>query len=327
MNIEPKIEHGSSSTKHVIHAEVGTDVMEPHNLEEMTISDLVEVLRGAYLTETFDRVEAVLMSRDVGLRKQIQHLQHNVEMEKLARLHAEKEFKKREELCQKGKKDQERYEALLKKLKTDLADKDTVVVLRERNIELRKLFEEAKTSALAERVTIGEIRKKNIELECELKKLKEKCVDDRNELEVLRKKNDELDNEVLELKEKRVEDGNAIDDVIKRKNCELEAKVLELENLNEKWLNDRNALGEIRSKLKETVNKNLATINELRNENIKLVDEKRKVEILLESLNTEFRGLHERNARLEDVEASQVDHVANAPVAIPHVSDRTNVSI
>lgn len=235
-----------------------------------------------------------------------------------------KSFRKERNFVRKGRKVQECYEALLKKLKTDLADKDTVVVLRERNIELRKLFEEAKTSALADRVTIGEIRKKYVELECEVKKLKEKCVDDRNELEVLRKKNGELDNEVLELKQKRVEDGNAIDDVIKRKNCELEAKVLELEILNEKWLNDRNALDELRSKLKEIVNKNFATINELRNENIKLVDEKRKVEILFESLNTEFRGLHERNARLEDVEASQVDHVANAPVATPHVSDGTN---
>ena len=83
--------------------------MEPHNLEEeMTISDLVE---------------AVLVSRYVGLRDNIemarQKLQEEHQMEKLARLHAEKEFKKREEPCQ---KDQERYEALLKKLKTDLAD-------------------------------------------------------------------------------------------------------------------------------------------------------------------------------------------------------------
>lgn len=77
--------------------------MEPHNLEdEMTISDLIE---------------AVFVSRYVGLGDNIemprQKLQGELQMEKLARLHAEKEFKKREEPCP---KDQECYEALLKKL-------------------------------------------------------------------------------------------------------------------------------------------------------------------------------------------------------------------
>jgi len=68
--------------------------MEPHNLEEeMTISDLVE---------------AVLVS--VGLRDNVemgrQKFQEELEMDKLAKLHAENEFKKREEPCQ---KDQDLY--------------------------------------------------------------------------------------------------------------------------------------------------------------------------------------------------------------------------
>jgi hypothetical protein len=96
MNIQPKIELGSSSsTNHLILVES----VENDNLEDKNIPDLVEVLRGAYLTEVFDRFEGVLVSRDVGLRDQIQHLQHNVEMErqklqdelemeKLARVHA-----------------------------------------------------------------------------------------------------------------------------------------------------------------------------------------------------------------------------------------------
>ncbi|XP_039690132.1 WEB family protein At4g27595, chloroplastic isoform X2 [Medicago truncatula] len=347
MNIQPKIEPGSSSsTNHVILVEG----VENDNLQDKTIPDLIEVLRGAYLTEVFDRVEGVLVSRDVGLRDQTQRLQQNVdmerlklqeelEMEKLARIKAEEELKKREEIFQKGKKVQERYEALLKKVKTDLSDRDTVVVLRKRNIELRELFEEGK-------ITIGELTKKNNELKCEVQKLKEKRVEDGNELDMLRKKKVELDNEVLELNKKSAEDGNAIDmlktksgeleceveklkekmvedgnaNVLKRKNCELESKVLELEKLKEKWLDDSTALNELRSKvgvledeknalagieiknseLKETVNTNLAIISELRNENRKLADEKCKGEILLESLNTKFRTLHERVARLED---------------------------
>ncbi|XP_003617744.3 probable DNA double-strand break repair Rad50 ATPase [Medicago truncatula] len=195
-------------------------------------------------------------------------LQEELKMEKLARIQAEEEFKKREELCQKGKKVQERYEALLKKVKADLSDRDTVVVLRKRNIELRELlFEEGK-------ITIGELTKRNYELESEVHKLKEKKAEDGNELDMLRKKKGELDNEVLELKEKSVEDGNALDmpktksgeleceveklkekmvedgnalDVLNRKNFELEFKVLELEKLKEKWLDDSNALDELRS--------------------------------------------------------------------------------
>jgi len=65
MNIQPKIEPGSSSsTNHVILVEG----VENDNLQDKTIPDLVQVLRGAYLTEVFDRVEGVLVSRDVGLR-------------------------------------------------------------------------------------------------------------------------------------------------------------------------------------------------------------------------------------------------------------------
>ncbi|KAJ1432904.1 hypothetical protein SESBI_06448 [Sesbania bispinosa] len=46
--------------------------------------------------------------------------------------------------------------------------------------------------------------------------------------------------------------------------------------------------------------KNLATINELRSENHKLVDEKRKFEAFIKSMERKFGELHERVIRLED---------------------------
>ena len=48
------------------------------------------------------------------------------------------------------------------------------------------------------------------------------------------------------------------------------------------------------------MNTNVAIISGLRSENRKLADEKCKGDILLKSLNTKFRALHERVARLED---------------------------
>ncbi|XP_045832117.1 protein Daple-like [Trifolium pratense] len=382
MNIQPKIEPGSPSTNHVIldrdEDETYLNLIEtPHNFEDKTIPDLVEVLRGACLQETFDKVESVLVSKDLELRNKIQLLEQNVEMEKLGRLKAEEEVKKREELCEEGKKVQQRYLALLKEVKiAGLVDhRETIDVLRKRNVQLRELcekgkrevqnyeamFKEAEIALLVDRDALKEVKKKNIEFECEVKKIEEKRMEDRNELQVLKLKYDELVSRVLELKEKRLEDGNALDVLrkmkdglehevlelkrkkvedekslvfLKLKNGELEYEVLEFRKLKEKWgedtndlggireknaelenevlelkkkwLNDSNALEELRSKvrvleddkkasadieikngeLKQSVNNNLATISKLKNEN--------------NNLYIKFIGLLERVAKVED---------------------------
>lgn len=459
MNLEPKIEPGSPSSNHVIldrdeDDEVGAFPMETLDLEGMTIPDLVQVLLGSLQMETYERVEGVLVRRDLGLRDQIQLLEQNVEMErqqlemeKLLRLKAEEELKKREEICQKMKKVQESYNALLKEGKTaekthnklTQESEETIDFLRRRNVGLKcevdrlneKRVEEGhelevlrqKNGELEcevnklkeERVEDGNkfdvLRKKNDELECEVNRLKEDMVEDGNKFEVLRKKSDELECEVNKLKEDRVEDGNKFE-VLRKKNdelkcevnrltektaddgCELgvqrkmtgemENKVLELTKLKEKWQEDCIVWAGIEIKngeLNETVNKNLATIRELRNENSKLANDKHNVDILLASWITKFRVLHEKVSRLEDdskllmslnvsgggnnegdppvdfmaadseekgkekesevkdassvghvevpapvavLSASQVDPVANAPVAIPYVPDPTN---
>ncbi|AET00739.1 hypothetical protein MTR_5g095390 [Medicago truncatula] len=213
-----------------------------NNLEDKSIHDLVLVLRGTCQWETFDSVEAVLESRDIRLREENQKLQQDFEMERLklkeqldmeilSRLHAEFEFRKREEICSKV---QENYEALLKEVKVN--------------------------------------RKSN---------------------EALEKKNNEVD-------------------VLRRKIVELENEVLELKKLKKKWEEDdielgvlRKMIGELQSKigeLEETVKKNLATMNELRNESRKLTEEKCEVEILLKALkrNRKFIRVGERAATSEE---------------------------
>ncbi|PNX88761.1 hypothetical protein L195_g044875 [Trifolium pratense] len=122
----------------------------------MSIQELVCVLRTAFLTADFDRVEEVLVSRDKRLQTDILHLQEKFEMEIRTRFQAEEDLRKREELCERGKKAQNNYETLLK---------------------------EVKKTSIVNRNIIEELRKKNDELELEvfeLRKLKEKLVDDIN---------------------------------------------------------------------------------------------------------------------------------------------------
>ncbi|KAK2431905.1 hypothetical protein QL285_030075 [Trifolium repens] len=325
MNIQPKIEPGSPSNSHIILDRDETETSD-HNFEDKTIPDLVEVLRVAYLPKTFDTVEAVLLSREMGFRDQIQLLQQNVEMEKLARLKAEEEVKKRERVCEEGKKLEQRYTTLLKELKrTDLAaDRDTVDILRKRNIELKEMWEkeksevqkyvgllkEAEVKGLADiererkkyevmlkeaemrgekdRDAMEELKKKKFELECEVKKLRIMMI--------------ELENQILELKRKKTEDDKSFDE-LREKNGELKNEVLELQSKVCVLEDDRKALAEIEIKngvLKETVKDNLAMISRLKNENSSLAEEKRKGEILFESLNMKFKELHERVAKMED---------------------------
>ena len=186
--MEPKTEPGSPPDFHSTNPN--------NNFEDKSVHDLVMVLRGACQWETFDRVEAVLENRYMRLREENQKLQQDFEMEILklkeqldmeilSRLHAEFEFRKREEICLKGKKVQESFEALLKEVKVNrLAD-------RKSNEELEKKNNE-----------VDVLRRKIVELEnevLELKKLEKKWEEDDIELGVLRKMIGELESKVLEL--------------------------------------------------------------------------------------------------------------------------------
>ncbi|XP_058742851.1 uncharacterized protein LOC131615711 [Vicia villosa] len=156
--------------------EPGLGLTDHKNLDDMSIRELVSVLRIAYLTEDFDRVEEVLVSRDKRLHTDILRLQEMVELEILTRLQAEEDLRNR------GKRAQDNYENLLKEVKknTNLSDRETIV-------ELRK-------------------KKNELELEvCELRKLKEKWVDDTNAVAQLRIRVDVLENDNNALRVKNSE--------------------------------------------------------------------------------------------------------------------------
>lgn len=117
--------------------------------------------------EDYDRVEEVLVSRDARLKAENRSLREKAEMERLAKIQAEEEFKKREELVEEGKRAKESYEKLLKEVKSEFAERDTV----------------------------GELRKKNSELECEVCELKKNWEDDSNALAELRNRVSALEDE------------------------------------------------------------------------------------------------------------------------------------
>jgi len=145
-----KIEHEFACNDHI-------------NLKNMSIQDLVSVLR----TEQFDSVEEVVVSRYEKLQTENQHLQDKFDMERLARLEAEEELKKRVEICERGKKAQNSYEKLLKEVKKN----------RKKNNDL-----EFEVCELRIRVGVLENEKnefevKNRELEKSMKKICEALAD------------------------------------------------------------------------------------------------------------------------------------------------------
>ncbi|PNY08888.1 hypothetical protein L195_g005425 [Trifolium pratense] len=340
MTIQPKPEPGSPP--------VSTSTNPNEIFEQKPIPDLIKVLRGTYQFETFETVEGVLVNRDKRLREKIQQLektfeweklqiQEKLQMEVLSRIQAEEEVRKREELCEKGKKVQESYEDLLKEVKINgLADSNMIKDLRKKNNELECEVKNLKEKGVDDGNKLDVIRRKNAELASnvlELSKMKEKWVEDSNELDAIRRKNSELESEVLELrklKEKCVDDGNKLD-VIRRKNAELESEVLELRKLKEKCVDDENKLDVIRRKnedLESEVSELRKMKEKLGEENSKLAHEKRKVEILDKLLCTRFRDLQGRVSKLEgdsklwmNVDASDGGNSEGEPRANHMVAD------
>ncbi|RHN57943.1 hypothetical protein MtrunA17_Chr5g0445811 [Medicago truncatula] len=253
MNIQPKIEPGSSSPTNP-----------KNNLEDNPIHDLVKIL-------------CVLESRDLRLREEF-HL------ERLSRLHAEFESKKREEMFEKG-------------------NGKTIQELQKKNNELEVEVMNLKEKLVDGSNEVGVLRTKIVELESEileLRKLNEKMLEDNNELVVLREMIGKLEHEVLELrklKKKWFDDSNAHDEV--------RSKVRVMEG-------DKNDLAGLKietGELKETMKKNLETISELRKEN-----DKRTVEILLGGFYKKFRGMTGRVSRFDDdtnFEENQEDDVSD----------------
>ncbi|XP_052736741.1 uncharacterized protein LOC128197923 isoform X1 [Vigna angularis] len=256
---------------------------------EMSISQLVSVLRIAFKIEDFDKIEQELVKREAKLRAEIGRLQEKIELERLQGIECEERLKIREEQCERGKRAQEDYEQLLK---------------------------EVKTNGWIEKHAIEELRRKNVALErevCELKEFKKIMLDDVNSV-------DELRDKIRVLKEEKVGDKNALD-VLNMKNIEVKEEVKKnltviegLRNENAKLtyekVGNKNALDVLNMKnieLVEAVKKNLTVIEGLRNENAKLTDEKHELKTFIESLERRYSKLPVSYVKVEDSTHCSVD--------------------
>ncbi|WVY89811.1 hypothetical protein V8G54_035325 [Vigna mungo] len=281
MAFQPKTEHGSL-----------TRLIPSTNKKEyceMSISELVSVLRIAFKIEDFDKIEQELVKREAKFRAEIERLQEKIELERLQGIEFEERLKIREEQCERGKRAQENYEQLLK---------------------------EVKTNRWIEKHAIEELRRKNVALErevCELKEFKKTMLDDVNSV-------DEPRDKIRVLKEEKVGDKNALD-VLNMKNIELEEAVkknlaviegLRNENakLTDEKVGDKNALDVLNMKnieLKEAVMKNLTLIEELRNENAKLTYEKYELKTCFECLERTYNKLFVSYMKVEESTHCSVD--------------------
>ncbi|KAK7276938.1 hypothetical protein RIF29_18087 [Crotalaria pallida] len=179
MDMQPKTEHGSPQP-------VFTSSFSNHaNLDDMSVPQLVSRMRTASRRDEFDSLEKVLVAKDAKLKDEVTSLQVKYEMERLNKLQAEEEMKKKDEECQKGKRAKELYQKLLKEVKeSELVNMETIKELRDKNIGL-------------------------LDENCKLKELITKLVDDSIALAKLRVKVSELEDESVEFeaRKKNWEDG------------------------------------------------------------------------------------------------------------------------
>ncbi|XP_028752951.1 uncharacterized protein LOC114712585 [Neltuma alba] len=107
----------------------------------MSVTELISILRTAYGTVDYDRVEEVLIDNETKLKAEIGVLREKLEMERLQRMDVEEQLKKYKEQFEKGKKAEETYEKLLQavKKKNALVDGNAITELGNKN---RKLEDE-----------------------------------------------------------------------------------------------------------------------------------------------------------------------------------------
>nr|XP_007142402.1 hypothetical protein PHAVU_008G277400g [Phaseolus vulgaris]ESW14396.1 hypothetical protein PHAVU_008G277400g [Phaseolus vulgaris] len=183
MAFQPKAEPGSLAKS--LPRLISTALAKGYS--EMSISELVSVLRVAYQTEDFDKVEEELVKREakltaeigplraeVGpLRAEVGILGEKIHMASLNRIEAEERLKSIEEQCEKGKRSQEHYEQLLKEVKKNGLLKE----FKKKMIDDAKSVAEltAKIPVLEEekardKSTLDSLKIKNMELEEAVKK-------------------------------------------------------------------------------------------------------------------------------------------------------------
>jgi len=206
MAVQPKTEPGS------FHSSILT-TSGTHN-SEMSISELVSVLRVAYQVEDFDKVEEQLKNREDKMRAEIGSLREKLDLERLNSIEVAKRLKIREEQFKKGKQAQENYELLLKRMKESGLDMEE---LRKKNVTLEREvceLKELKKKMVEDVKCVAELRTK-------ISKLEEEKVGNKSALDALNMKNTELKEEVKKnltvIERLRTENGKLTDEKLERK--------------------------------------------------------------------------------------------------------------
>ncbi|XP_023550780.1 uncharacterized protein LOC111808815 isoform X1 [Cucurbita pepo subsp. pepo] len=189
------------------------------NLECRSISELVSILRTAFRARDFDKVEAVLVAKEVKMRKEIENKNKEYEL-----LQSKYEFLRldiltHESMLEQDKVDPKGFEKW-KEIYEDLKEKESEIqqlkdlifkVNEDREKKksalegFEKLLETVKKAQEDQRITIEKLIHKNSELECAMEVVKKVKEDHVKTIEELRCKNLKLECSLEELNYRKSE--------------------------------------------------------------------------------------------------------------------------
>lgn len=237
----------SSSFEMAIDSCAALSSVDDDYLESRSISELVSFLRTAFRAKDFDRVEEVLVAKEVKMRKEIESKNKDYEL-----LQSKYEFLRLDNLTRESKVEQDKVEVDPKGFEKW---KEAYEQLKERESEIQQLKElivkvnedrEKKKSALEgfekmlevvkgtqenDRLTIEKLTHKNLELQSTIEVVKKEKEDYEKTIEELKCKNLKLECAMEELKktEEEEDDRKNIED-LKCKNSTLECAKREVEH-------------------------------------------------------------------------------------------------
>ena len=150
---------------------------------KLSISELISILRTAFQTDEYDRVEEALISKELKLKreiedktKKIKSLNSKAEIAVLDKMSIEEEMQKQKEQLKKqlkeGKAAEERFDTLMKKF-MDNGPEDTSVVdeLRTKICKLEDEKQTAESMIVHWKMKVGDLTKRVSRLENEIKSL------------------------------------------------------------------------------------------------------------------------------------------------------------
>ncbi|CAK9324813.1 unnamed protein product [Citrullus colocynthis] len=235
----------SSSFEMAIDSCAALSSVDDDYLESRSISELVSFLRTAFRAKDFDRVEEVLVAKEVKMRKEIESKNKDYEL-----LQSKYEFLRLDNLTRASKVGQDKVEVDPKGFEKW---KEAYEQLKERESEIQQLKElivkvnedrEKKKSALEgfekmlevvkdtqenDRLTIEKLTHKNLELQSTIEVVKKEKEDYEKTIEELKCKNLKLECAMEELKKTEEDDRNNIED-LKCKNSTMECAKREVEH-------------------------------------------------------------------------------------------------